>query len=171
MPRAFPFPFHTTPQADRARAIGKAVVNSPLVKTAVAGNDPNVGRIVGAVGSYLGNTLGAARGAAMMGRCELRLWDTCVFANGNFELDDKKDRALSDRMKAAELPAPPVALAGDLPQAPLSPGGAFPAHEREVEVTISFAAEDGAGDDGGAATVVGADLTHEYVSVNADYRS
>ena len=136
-----------------------------------------LGRIVGAVGSYLGNTLGAARGAAMMGRCELRLWDTRVFANGNFELDDKKDRALSDRMKAAELPAPPVALAGDLPQAPVSPGGAFPAHEREVEVTISFDTDDGtgffdgSGDGIGAATVVGADLTHEYVSVNADYRS
>ena len=122
MPRAFPFPFHTTPQADRARAIGKAVVNSPLVKTAVAGNDPNVGRIVGAVGSYLGNTLGAARGAAMMGRCELRLWDTCVFANGNFELDDKKDRALSDRMKAAELPRAARRARGRPPAGALEPG-------------------------------------------------
>ena len=158
---------------DIARAIGKAVINSPLVKTAVAGNDPNVGRIVGAVGSYLGNTLGPAKGKAMMGRCELKLWDTRVFANGDFELDDAKDRVLTEMMKAAELPAPPVALAGDLPQAPASPGGAFPAHENEVEITISFDHEDADGEDGdsGAATVVGADLTHEYVSVNADYRS
>ena len=27
---------------------------SPLVKTAIAGNDPNVGRIAGAVGSWIG---------------------------------------------------------------------------------------------------------------------
>ena len=33
-----------------ARAIGLAIANSPLVKTAIAGNDPNWGRIVMAVG-------------------------------------------------------------------------------------------------------------------------
>mmetsp|Transcript_4297 Transcript_4297/g.8908 ORF Transcript_4297/g.8908 Transcript_4297/m.8908 type:complete len:293 (-) Transcript_4297:10-888(-) len=44
------------PATDKqCRAMGKAVVNSPLVKTAVAGNDPNVGRVAGAVGSCLGN--------------------------------------------------------------------------------------------------------------------
>jgi len=33
-----------------ARAIAKSIANSPLVKTAVAGEDPNWGRIVAAVG-------------------------------------------------------------------------------------------------------------------------
>jgi glutamate N-acetyltransferase/amino-acid N-acetyltransferase len=33
-----------------ARAIGKSIANSPLVKTAIAGEDPNWGRIVAAVG-------------------------------------------------------------------------------------------------------------------------
>ena len=32
----------------------QAIVNSPLFKSAVAGNDPNVGRLVSAAGSYLG---------------------------------------------------------------------------------------------------------------------
>ncbi|HKK47700.1 MAG TPA: bifunctional ornithine acetyltransferase/N-acetylglutamate synthase, partial [Alkalispirochaeta sp.] len=36
-----------------ARRIGTHVVNSPLVKTAVYGNDPNVGRILAAVGDAL----------------------------------------------------------------------------------------------------------------------
>ena len=42
------------PSFELARGVGKAVVNSPLFKSAVAGNDPNVGRLVSAVGSYLG---------------------------------------------------------------------------------------------------------------------
>src|SRR5581483_11670900 len=37
-----------------ARAFGKAIVNAPLFKCAVAGNDPNVGRLVQAVGKYAG---------------------------------------------------------------------------------------------------------------------
>ena len=37
-----------------ARELGRTVVNSPLVKCAVAGNDPNVGRIVAAAGKFVG---------------------------------------------------------------------------------------------------------------------
>jgi glutamate N-acetyltransferase / amino-acid N-acetyltransferase len=35
---------------DAARAIARSIANSPLVKTAIAGEDPNWGRIVAAVG-------------------------------------------------------------------------------------------------------------------------
>jgi glutamate N-acetyltransferase/amino-acid N-acetyltransferase len=35
---------------DEARRVGRAIANSPLVKTAVAGSDPNWGRILAAVG-------------------------------------------------------------------------------------------------------------------------
>ena len=35
---------------DSARALGRALVNGPLLKCAVAGDDPNVGVIVGKVG-------------------------------------------------------------------------------------------------------------------------
>lgn len=37
-----------------ARHLGKAVVNSPLFKAAVAGNDPNVGRLLAVVGRVMG---------------------------------------------------------------------------------------------------------------------
>ena len=37
-----------------ARAVGKSVINSPLFKCAVAGNDPNVGRLVAAIGKCVG---------------------------------------------------------------------------------------------------------------------
>lgn len=38
-----------------ARAVGKSIVNSPLFKCAVAGNDPNVGRLVAAIGKCVGS--------------------------------------------------------------------------------------------------------------------
>jgi N-acetylglutamate synthase/N-acetylornithine aminotransferase len=42
----------------------------------------------------------------------------------------------------------------------------FPLHKRRVEVELHL------GDLGnGKATVLGSDLSHEYVNVNADYRS
>jgi glutamate N-acetyltransferase/amino-acid N-acetyltransferase len=41
----------------------------------------------------------------------------------------------------------------------------FPRHERYVETAASV------GRGPGAAEVLGADLTHEYVTENADYRS
>ncbi|HEY9594538.1 MAG TPA: bifunctional ornithine acetyltransferase/N-acetylglutamate synthase, partial [Spirochaetia bacterium] len=42
---------------DEQTALGaaRAIANSPLVKTAVFGNDPNVGRIVSAIGDFMGN--------------------------------------------------------------------------------------------------------------------
>ncbi|HOV63895.1 MAG TPA: bifunctional ornithine acetyltransferase/N-acetylglutamate synthase, partial [Spirochaetia bacterium] len=44
------------PDEVSAAGFAKAVVNSPLVKTAVFGNDPNVGRIISALGDYAGNS-------------------------------------------------------------------------------------------------------------------
>jgi glutamate N-acetyltransferase/amino-acid N-acetyltransferase len=41
----------------------------------------------------------------------------------------------------------------------------FPRHERCVEIEVVV------GKGAGAAEVLGADLTHEYVTENADYRS
>ena len=39
---------------ETATALGKAVVNAPLFKCAVAGNDPNVGRLIQAIGKFAG---------------------------------------------------------------------------------------------------------------------
>jgi glutamate N-acetyltransferase/amino-acid N-acetyltransferase len=41
----------------------------------------------------------------------------------------------------------------------------FPRHERCVDLEIDV------GNGAASATILGADLTHEYVSENADYRS
>lgn len=168
--------------ADRAaaRAVGKAIVNAPLFKCAVAGNDANVGRLVQAIGKHLGNANAASRGVGIPGGAHgppalqrddaalppltLRLGGIEIFANGVFKLDRAKEAALTRHLKDAELyaSAPPV-------DGVFSPPIHYPPHERCVEVEVDF----GAGAAGAAQPVIvyGGDLTHEYVSENADYRS
>jgi glutamate N-acetyltransferase/amino-acid N-acetyltransferase len=145
------------PDVASARALAKAVVNAPLFKCAVAGNDPNVGRLVQAVGKHVG----AQARPVDVSRLRLALGGVPIFAGGVFRLDPEKEAALVRHLRAAELyaSAPPV-------NGVFRPPVDFPAHERCVEVEIDL------GTDGRAsAAVLGADLTHEYVSENADYRS
>jgi glutamate N-acetyltransferase/amino-acid N-acetyltransferase len=145
------------PDAAAARALAKAVVNSPLLKTAVAGNDPNVGRLVAALGKEAG-----ARGIALdPARARLRLGGEVIVEGGVFRLDREKEARLAAHLAAAEL----------YPQRPAPDGITFrpavdyPPHERCVEIEASV------GEGQGAAEVLGGDLTHEYVTENADYRS
>jgi glutamate N-acetyltransferase/amino-acid N-acetyltransferase len=145
------------PDAALARALGKSVVNSPLFQCAVAGNDPNVGRLVCAIGKYLG-----ARDAQLdTSRMRLRLGGVEIFADGAFRLDATKEAALVGHMKAAELYASVPPADGLTFRPPVS----FPPHERAVEIEIALDAGDA------EALVLGADRTHEYISENADYRS
>jgi glutamate N-acetyltransferase/amino-acid N-acetyltransferase len=52
---------HSARSADEARRIAKSVVNSPLIKTMAHGADPNVGRILMAVGKCFDVTLDPGR--------------------------------------------------------------------------------------------------------------
>jgi glutamate N-acetyltransferase / amino-acid N-acetyltransferase len=144
------------PDAELARGVGKSVVNSPLVKTAVCGNDPNVGRLVMAVGKYLGHR---APGLDLS-RTRMRLGGHEIFGDGAFRLDPAVDAALVEYLRAAEL------YASKAPDGlRFRPPVDYPPHERTVDIDVDL----GCGD--GAATVTGTDLTHEYVTENADYRS
>jgi glutamate N-acetyltransferase/amino-acid N-acetyltransferase len=139
-----------------ARSLGKAIINAPLFKCAVAGNDPNVGRLIQAIGKHVGASapnLGISGMSATLGGIE-------IFARGAFQLDPGRESALVAHLKKTELyaSAPPK-------NGVFTPPVDFPAHERCVEIEIDL----GAGS--ATAMVLGADLTHEYVSENADYRS
>ncbi|HVW21119.1 MAG TPA: bifunctional ornithine acetyltransferase/N-acetylglutamate synthase [Opitutaceae bacterium] len=144
------------PDSGLARALGKAVVNAPLFKCAVAGNDPNVGRLVQAIGKHVG----AHAPGTDLSRLRLGLGGIEIFAGGVFQLNPEKERALTAHLKAAELY--PSAAPKD---GVFAPPVDFPAHERCVEIEADL----GAGP--GEAVILGGDLTHEYVSENADYRS
>jgi glutamate N-acetyltransferase/amino-acid N-acetyltransferase len=110
-----------------ARKIALACANSPILKTAIAGEDPNWGRVVMAVG----------KSGEAADRDKLSIWfgDHIVARNGE---------------RAAEYVEKTVAayMTG-----------------RDIVVRIDV------GVGAGKATVWTCDLTHDYVSINADYRS
>jgi len=129
---------------------GKAVVNSPLVKTAVFGNDPNVGRIVAALGDYFGNLGEAAEGAFDLSRLRVRLGGTEIFRRGTFCLDARKEKRLGQYLSSCA-------------QDPKIKG--CPQHDRTVDITVDL------GLGGCEAEVLGSDLSYDYVRENAEYRS
>lgn len=133
---------------DEAAGLGvaRAVVNSPLVKTAVFGNDPNVGRIVSAIGDYLGNTGGKLE----TGRAVVRLGGEEIFSGGCFRLDAEKERRLSEYLRGRAFDTKRVA---------------WPQHDRTVDIEITL---DGISP---AVEILGSDLSYDYVRENADYRS
>lgn len=145
------------PSEALARGIGKSVVNSPLFQCAVNGNDPNVGRLVAAIGKYVGEH---APGMDLSG-CTLRMGGRVILERGAFRLDQETERALVAHMKGAELYASVPPADGLTFRPPVT----FPPHERAVEIEVEL------GTGPGACTVLGADRSHEYISENADYRS
>jgi len=110
-----------------ARRMGLAIANSPLVKTAIAGEDANWGRIVMAVGKS-GEKADRDRLSIAMGGVVIA----------------------QDGQRVADYDETPVAE-----------------HMKGQEITIAVNA--GVGD--GTAVVWTCDLTHGYISINADYRS
>ena len=112
---------------DSARKVGLAIANSPLVKTAIAGEDANWGRVVMAVGK--------AGEPADRDRLSIGFGGVWAARDGQ-----------------------PVA---DYDEAPVA------AHLKGQDIAISV--DLGLGE--GRATVWTCDLTHGYISINADYRS
>jgi glutamate N-acetyltransferase/amino-acid N-acetyltransferase len=145
------------PSTALARSIGKSVVNSPLFQCAVAGNDPNVGRLVCAIGKHVG----ALERPLDLSRARLWLGGVEIMSEGVFRLGPDKEQKLVQHLKQAELYASVPPADGLTFRPPVS----YPPHERSVEIELDL----GLGD--ARALVLGADRTHEYISENADYRS
>lgn len=110
-----------------ARTHALAIANSPLVKTAVAGEDPNWGRVVMAIGK--------SGAAADRDRLTIRFGDILVAENGWVSPDYREEDGAT-YMKQPEL---------------------------KIAVDVGLGQ--------GSATVWTCDLTHGYISINADYRS
>jgi len=82
-----------------ARRLGRHIVNSPLFKCAVAGNDPNTGRLAGAIGSFMGKFKNEEAVDHMM----LTLGGRVIFSDGKFVLEGQEvEEELSNHMKDAQ---------------------------------------------------------------------
>ena len=85
-----------------------------------------------------------------------------IFSEGAFRLNPEKEKMLSDYMLDCQL------YPAELSEHDRN----YPPHDRLVDVTVTFRAKEDKGEwMTGTATVIGSDLTKEYVEVNADYRS
>lgn len=134
-----------------ARRLGRHIVNSPLFKCAVTGNDPNTGRLAAAIGSWLGKFYAEAGDEPLaLDQVTMTLGGRVIFTNSKFVLEgDAVEKALSQHIQDAEY----------------SSTSHYPPHQKCVEIQVDF------GTGSGQAVVLGSDLTNEYISVNADYRS
>lgn len=139
-----------------ACALGKAIINAPLFKCAVAGNDPNVGRLIQAIGKHVG----AHAPDTDLSKLRASIGGIEIFSAGAFRLNPEKETALVAHLKGAELYTSQPTADGVF-----APSVDYPPHERCVEIEVDL------GGGQAEAVVLGGDLTHEYVSENADYRS
>jgi len=114
--------------ADEASRVAYSIAQSPLVKTAFFASDPNLGRILAAVGN-------AGIVDLDPGRVQLFLNDVWVARDGGRHPEYREEDG-QRAMSAAEI---------------------------KVRVKL--------GRGGASATVWTCDLSHDYVSINADYRS
>ncbi len=112
---------------ESARTVALSIANSPLVKTAIAGEDANWGRVVMAVGK--------AGEPAERDKLSIRFGDTQV-ATGGLAVEGYDEAPVAAHLKG-----------------------------QDVRIGVDL----GLGD--GRATVWTCDLTHGYISINADYRS
>jgi glutamate N-acetyltransferase/amino-acid N-acetyltransferase len=110
-----------------AKRIGLAIANSPLVKTAIAGEDANWGRIVMAVGK--------AGEKADRDKLVIQIGGTAITEGGQV-ISGYDEAPVAEHMKGSDI---------------------------DISVDVGIA--------GGEATVWTCDLSHGYITINADYRS
>ena len=110
-----------------AERVARAIADSPLVKTAIAGEDPNWGRIVMAVG----------KAGQPADRDRIAIW----FGPHQVALDGERHPDYDEATVASYMKNDEIAVT--------------------VDLGIGY----------GKARIWTCDLTHDYISINADYRS
>ena len=145
------------PSAKLAASIGKSIVNSPLFKCAVAGNDPNVGRLIMAIGKEVGRSSEVTYHDPLA-FTTITMGGYTIFEKGYFTCNATLEAKLVAHMKEAELYSTTPTC--------------FPPHEKSVDITVDVGAQHWpSATNVYSTTITGSDLTHDYVSINADYRS
>ena len=110
-----------------AKTVALAIANSPLIKTAAAGEDPNWGRVV----------MGVGKSGEPADRDKISIWfGSILVAERGWVASSYREDLGQNYMK-----------------------------NQELEIIVDLAIGDG------SATVWTCDLTHQYIAINADYRS
>ena len=110
-----------------AKTVALAIANSPLIKTAVAGEDPNWGRVV----------MGVGKSGEPADRDKISIWfGSILVAEQGWVASSYREDLGQNYMK-----------------------------NQELKIIVDLAIGDG------SATVWTCDLTHQYIAINADYRS
>mgnify|MGYP002701090652 CR=1 FL=1 len=110
-----------------AKTVALAIANSPLIKTAAAGEDPNWGRVV----------MGVGKSGEPADRDKISIWfGSILVAEQGWVASSYREDLGQNYMK-----------------------------NQELEIIVDLAIGDG------SATVWTCDLTHQYIAINADYRS
>ena len=113
--------------AGMAKNIAFSVANSPLVKTAIAGSDPNWGRIIMAIGK--------TQEKVVANKIQIKIGNYLVVEQ-NCEASTYNEKVVKEYMKWDSI---------------------------NIEVNLNLG--------GGHFTVYTCDFTHDYIDINADYRS
>ena len=110
-----------------AKTVALAIANSPLIKTAAAGEDPNWGRVV----------MGVGKSGEPADRDKISIWfGSILVAEQGWVASSYREDLGQNYMK-----------------------------NQELKIIVDLAIGDG------SATVWTCDLTHQYIAINADYRS
>tara|TARA_Y100000590_G_scaffold289923_1_gene326323 strand:+ start:1054 stop:2358 length:1305 start_codon:yes stop_codon:yes gene_type:complete len=110
-----------------AKNVGFAIANSPLVKTAIAGEDPNWGRIVMAIGKSGENVVA--------NKIQIKIGNYVVAEQGKVE-KNYNEKEIKEYMKWDSI---------------------------NIDINLNLG--------NGEFKVYTCDFTHEYISINADYRN
>jgi len=133
------------PNKKLAKLIGKNIVNSPLTKAAICGNDPNVGRIIGSMARQVDNIDWSL--------VNVKIGDKLIFIKGNvIEWNAKIEAELTEYLKKCQIYSTDVKPA-------------YPVHDNSVIIEVDMNQGDC------EATIIGGDLTIDYVKINGNYRS
>jgi len=128
-----------------SKLIGKNIVNSPLIKSAINGNDPNVGRIIGAMGR---NVIGIDWSIV-----DVRIGEHYIMKSGSvIDWNINIEKIISDYLQDCQI------YSGEH-----KPN--FPVHNRSVVIEIDLK------QGGTSLSIIGGDLSLDYVRINGDYRS
>lgn len=147
--------------------LARSVLNGPLLKCAIAGNDANVGRLMQKLGQELGRLSRRSTDVdaeKLLSLARVEFGRETIYEHGNFQLDPEKEKRIVKHLRDAQLGPDAIGLPGE------SSGDAFPIHGECVEIRVDLRADKSVPAKH-PTIVLGSDLTHQYVTENADYRS